>query len=69
MPVGPTLPATLPMTLHFNGRQHDVDLDVRTTLLDALRDHLELPGAKKGATTASAVPARCSSTGAGRTPA
>jgi len=48
MPLGPTLPATLPMTLHVNGRQHDVDLDPRTTLLDALRDHLELPGAKKG---------------------
>jgi len=48
MPLGPTLPATLPMTLHVNGRQHDVDLDPRTTLLDALRDHLELPGAKTG---------------------
>jgi xanthine dehydrogenase YagT iron-sulfur-binding subunit len=36
------------MTLKINGRDHHVALDPRTTLLDALRDHLALTGSKKG---------------------
>jgi xanthine dehydrogenase YagT iron-sulfur-binding subunit len=36
------------MTLSVNGRDQRVALDVRTTLLDALREHLGLTGAKKG---------------------
>ncbi len=36
----------------------DPALDTRTTLLDALREHLHLTGTKKGAITASAAPAR-----------
>ena len=36
------------MTLKINGRDHRLSLDPRTTLLDALRDHQELTGAKKG---------------------
>ncbi|MEW2418469.1 2Fe-2S iron-sulfur cluster-binding protein [Streptomyces sp. NPDC046866] len=36
------------MTLRVNGVRHDLDLDHRVTLLDALREHLELTGAKKG---------------------
>ena len=36
------------MTLQVNGVEHLLDLDVRTTVLDALREHLDLPGAKKG---------------------
>jgi len=36
------------LVLRINGRQHNVALDIRTTLLDALRDHLGLTGAKKG---------------------
>ncbi len=38
----------LPITLHVNGTKHEFSLDTRTTLLDALREHLALPGAKKG---------------------
>ena len=34
--------------LEINERQHRVALDVRTTLLDALREHLGLTGTKKG---------------------
>jgi xanthine dehydrogenase YagT iron-sulfur-binding subunit len=34
--------------LTVNGRQHGLDLDPRTTLLDALREHLALTGTKKG---------------------
>ncbi|PCC69592.1 xanthine dehydrogenase YagT iron-sulfur-binding subunit [Nannocystis exedens] len=34
--------------LTVNGERHELDLDPRTTLLDALRDHLGLTGAKKG---------------------
>ncbi len=36
------------LTLDVNDRSHDVDLDPRTTLLDALREHLHLTGTKKG---------------------
>jgi len=35
-------------TLRINGRDQPVALDVRTTLLDGLREHLGLTGAKKG---------------------
>ncbi len=34
--------------LTVNGRQYVLDLDPRTTLLDALREHLALTGTKKG---------------------
>jgi xanthine dehydrogenase YagT iron-sulfur-binding subunit len=36
------------MDLVVNGVEHTLDLDPRTTLLDALREHLHLTGAKKG---------------------
>jgi len=38
----------VPMRLRINGRDHRLGLDVRTTLLDALREHVGLTGAKKG---------------------
>jgi xanthine dehydrogenase YagT iron-sulfur-binding subunit len=34
--------------LRINGRQHSLFLDPRTTLLDALREHVALTGTKKG---------------------
>ena len=34
--------------LDINGERHALDVDTRTTLLDALRDHLGLTGSKKG---------------------
>jgi len=36
------------LRLTINGREHRLALDSRTTLLDALRDHLGLTGTKKG---------------------
>jgi xanthine dehydrogenase YagT iron-sulfur-binding subunit len=36
------------LVLNVNGRDHGVALDVRTTLLDALREHMDLVGSKKG---------------------
>ncbi|WUR15732.1 2Fe-2S iron-sulfur cluster-binding protein [[Empedobacter] haloabium] len=42
-PLGPT---GVPIVV--NGVEHKMDLDVRTTLLDYLRDHLHLTGTKKG---------------------
>ncbi len=38
----------MPVTLTVNGTPRALDLDVRTTLLDALREHLKLTGTKKG---------------------
>ena len=40
--------APLPVTLDINGQRHQLRVDVRTTLLDALREHAGLPGTKKG---------------------
>lgn len=36
------------LSLEVNGKRHDLQLDIRTTLLDALREHADLPGTKKG---------------------
>jgi xanthine dehydrogenase YagT iron-sulfur-binding subunit len=36
------------VTLHVNGQARALELDNRTTLLDALREHLHLSGTKKG---------------------
>jgi xanthine dehydrogenase YagT iron-sulfur-binding subunit len=38
----------LDLVLQVNGVDHPLTLDPRTTLLDALREHLDLTGAKKG---------------------
>jgi len=40
--------AAVNMTLNVNGRDRRLALDPRTTLLDALRNHLSLTGSKKG---------------------
>ncbi|MFD6422941.1 (2Fe-2S)-binding protein [Streptomyces sp. NPDC060198] len=42
------LPVRSPVTLHVNGAAMTATLDHRTTLLDALREHLGLTGTKKG---------------------
>jgi xanthine dehydrogenase YagT iron-sulfur-binding subunit len=39
---------TSTVVLHVNGKQQELSLDTRTTLLDALREHLHLTGTKKG---------------------
>jgi xanthine dehydrogenase YagT iron-sulfur-binding subunit len=44
----PTIPATVDVGLTVNGAHHDLKVDPRTTLLDALREHLGLTGTKKG---------------------
>jgi xanthine dehydrogenase YagT iron-sulfur-binding subunit len=36
------------VTLQINGEKHDLDVDTRSTLLDVLRERLDLTGAKKG---------------------
>lgn len=41
-------PAALKIALRVNGAEHQLALDPRTTLLDALREHLHLTGSKKG---------------------
>jgi xanthine dehydrogenase YagT iron-sulfur-binding subunit len=40
--------ASLSVALRINGTEHRLTLDPRTTLLDALREHLHLTGSKKG---------------------
>jgi xanthine dehydrogenase YagT iron-sulfur-binding subunit len=41
-------PGRVPVRLVVNGRPRDLTLDVRVTVLDALREHLHLTGSKKG---------------------
>ena len=45
---GSPLSQSGPVSLLVNGALHRLDLDVRCTLLDALREHLGLTGSKKG---------------------
>jgi xanthine dehydrogenase YagT iron-sulfur-binding subunit len=40
-------PGPVPIALKVNGKPHKLKLEPRVTLLDALRDHLDLTGAKK----------------------
>jgi xanthine dehydrogenase YagT iron-sulfur-binding subunit len=49
-PIGPTIPAPqkIPLSLTVNGVERKLELAPWTTLLDALRDHLDLTGTKKG---------------------
>jgi xanthine dehydrogenase YagT iron-sulfur-binding subunit len=50
-PVAPLRPdetSTVPVTLQANGRKHELKLEPRVTLLDALREHLGLTGTNKG---------------------
>jgi xanthine dehydrogenase YagT iron-sulfur-binding subunit len=42
------LPTTVKVSFSINGTPRTLELDTRTTLLDALRDHLRLTGTKKG---------------------
>jgi xanthine dehydrogenase YagT iron-sulfur-binding subunit len=40
-------PGPVPMSWQINGQRHEALLEPRVTLLDALRDHLDLTGAKR----------------------
>jgi xanthine dehydrogenase YagT iron-sulfur-binding subunit len=44
----PAAPATVNVLLRVNGTDHQMMIDPRTTLLDALRERLHLTGTKKG---------------------
>ncbi|GES41969.1 (2Fe-2S)-binding protein [Rhizobium dioscoreae] len=39
---------TIHIALDINGQRHELDIEPRVTLLDALREHLSLTGTKKG---------------------
>lgn len=41
-------PQVSKLSLKVNGKARELDLDTRTSLLDALREHLQLTGTKKG---------------------
>ena len=42
------VPGAVPVTLTVNGKEYRLRLEPRVTLLDALRDHMQLFGTKKG---------------------
>ncbi|HEX3634079.1 MAG TPA: 2Fe-2S iron-sulfur cluster-binding protein [Paraburkholderia sp.] len=44
----PSANTTMSVELTVNGHEYELSLDPRTTLLDALREHLHLTGTKKG---------------------
>ncbi len=41
-------PTLMPLVLEVNGKRRELQVDTRTTLLDALRENLHLTGTKKG---------------------
>jgi xanthine dehydrogenase YagT iron-sulfur-binding subunit len=41
-------PNAIPIALDVNGKLYNLRIDPRTTLLDALREHLDITGTKKG---------------------
>jgi xanthine dehydrogenase YagT iron-sulfur-binding subunit len=43
-----TTPSMMKVAIEVNGKRRELELDTRTTLLDALREHLQLTGTKKG---------------------
>ncbi len=45
---GTDRPVTAKVSLTINGERRELDLDTRTSLLDAAREHLQLTGSKKG---------------------
>ncbi|MEG3175146.1 aldehyde dehydrogenase iron-sulfur subunit PaoA [Sphingomonas sp. RB3P16] len=45
---GTATPTAMKVALEVNGRKRTLEVDTRTTLLDALREHLHLTGTKKG---------------------
>jgi xanthine dehydrogenase YagT iron-sulfur-binding subunit len=47
-PAQTSQPIMTKVTFNVNGREQSLELDTRTTLLDALREHLHLTGTKKG---------------------
>jgi xanthine dehydrogenase YagT iron-sulfur-binding subunit len=46
--VDETVEGAIPVSLRVNGKQLDLEIDPRTTLLDCLRETISLTGAKKG---------------------
>lgn len=47
-PEAPASAQSAKVSLTVNGELHELEFDTRTTLLDALREHLHLTGTKKG---------------------
>src|ERR1700734_3879856 len=46
--VAASTPHTFQINTTVNGKPQQFELDTRTTMLDALREHLDLTGTKKG---------------------
>jgi len=45
---GPAIEGAMPITLRINGKDHKLNIDPRTTLLDCIRETVVLTGTKKG---------------------
>jgi xanthine dehydrogenase YagT iron-sulfur-binding subunit len=45
---GPKIEGAVPVTLRINGKDHKLNVDPRTTLLDCVRETVALTGTKKG---------------------
>ena len=45
---GPSIEGAVPITLRINGKDHQLRIDPRTTLLDCIRETVALTGTKKG---------------------
>lgn len=55
----PTIEGAVPVALRINGKDHQLRIDPRTTLLDCLRETVALTGTKKAVIMDSAARAPC----------
>ena len=46
--ISPAIEGAVPITLRINGKDHKLNIDPRTTLLDCIRETVVLTGTKKG---------------------
>ena len=60
----PSTAGTVPVTLRINGKEHRLEVDPRTTLLDCVRETVASPARRRDATTGSAARAPSTSTAA-----
>ncbi len=57
----PHIEGAVPITLRINGKDRQLHVDPRTTLLDCIRETVALTGTKKAVTTGNAARVRCMS--------
>ena len=56
---GPSIEGAVPITLRINGKDHQLRIDPRTTLLDCIRETVRSPERRRAVTTVNAAHVQC----------